>query len=133
MAHATLYPGAEMDIPWNPSYNALVYVLSGHGSIGPAGADGTAQPIYEGQLAVLGTGDRIVARADKLQDGHSPNLELLLLGGQPIGEPVAQWGPFVMNSRAELAQAIEDFQAGRMGQVPADGLRVYHGKQPQEV
>lgn len=131
MAHATLYPGAEMDIPWNPSYNALVYVLSGRGSIGTAGADGTARPIYEGQLAVLGTGDRIVARADELQDGRSPNLELLLLGGKPIGEPVAQWGPFVMNTRAELAQAIEDFQAGRMGQVPADGLRVYHGKQSQ--
>ena len=133
MAHATLHPSAETDIPWNPSYNALVYVLSGHGSIGPAGADGTAQPIYKGQLAVLGTGDRIVARTDELQDGHSPNLELLLLGGQPIGEPVAQWGPFVMNSRAELAQAIEDFQAGRMGQVPADGLRVYRGKEPQGV
>ena len=133
MAHATLFPGAEMDVPWNPHYNALVYVLSGRGTIGAAGADGTARPIAEGQLAVLGTGDRIVARADDRQDGRSPNLELLLVGGQPIGEPVAQWGPFVMNSRAELAQAIEDFQAGRMGQVPEDGLRVYRGKQPQGV
>lgn len=128
MAHATLYPGAQLDIPWNPSYNALVYALSGDGTIGEPGADGTAHPLHEGQLAVLGAGERIMARASEVQSGRAPNLELLLLGGQPIGEPVAHWGPFVMNTRDELAQAIEDFQAGRMGQIPENGLRVYHGK-----
>ncbi|MFY9189889.1 MAG: pirin family protein [Lawsonella sp.] len=128
MAHATLYPDAEMDIPWNPDFNALVYVLSGKGAVGTPAADKTSRPIREGQLAVLGAGERILARADNNQDSRSPNLELLLLGGKPIGEPVAQWGPFVMNTRAELAEAIEDYQAGRMGRVPEDGLRVYRGK-----
>jgi redox-sensitive bicupin YhaK (pirin superfamily) len=114
MVHATVAPGARLQLPWDAAANALVYVLAGHGQVGPSG-----QPFRTGQLAVLGDGDVIALEADKVQDSPAPNLEVLLLGGRPIGEPVAHYGPFVMNTRAELAQAFEDFQNGLMGAIPA--------------
>jgi hypothetical protein len=117
LVHATVAPGASLALPWSPDYNALAYVLAGRGSVGSA-----RQPLHSGQLALFGPGDHVVVAADATQDGHTPNLEALLLGGRPIGEPVAQYGPFVMNTRAELIQAVEDYQAGRMGRIPADHL-----------
>ncbi|MEO6019176.1 MAG: pirin family protein [Knoellia sp.] len=115
LVHATLEPGAEVDIPWRSDFNALVYVLAGEGQVGAG-----HQPIRKGQLAVLGAGDSIRVRADERQESRSPQLEVLVLGGQPIREPVAAYGPFVMNTRAELLQAFEDFQAGRLGVIPAE-------------
>jgi redox-sensitive bicupin YhaK (pirin superfamily) len=112
--HATVAPGAQLVVPWSPGYNALVYVLAGRGTVGSAG-----RPVHSGQLAVFGAGDHLTVAADTNQDQNAPDLEVLLLGGRPIGEPVAQYGPFVMNTRAELVQAVEDFQAGRMGHIPA--------------
>ena len=114
-AHATVTPAAQLVVPWPAAFNALVYVLSGRGTVGP-----TRHPIGAGQLAVLGAGDTV--RVDAA--GVEP-MEVLLLGGRPIREPVAQYGPFVMNNRAELMQAVEDFNSGRFGRVPADGLRPY--------
>jgi redox-sensitive bicupin YhaK (pirin superfamily) len=117
LVHATVQPGAELVLPWQPDYNALVYVLSGRGTIGQA-----SQPIHSGQLATHGRGDAITLRADQTQDGRHPALDVLVLGGRPIGEPVATHGPFVMNTRAELIQAFEDYEAGRLGTVPADHI-----------
>ena len=116
MIHATLAPGARMELPWNPRYNALAYVLAGRGV---AGVDGPT--VTTGQLAVFGEGDTVVLSADATQDARTPELEVLLLGGQPINEPVFAYGPFVMNTREEVAQAFEDFQAGRLGTIPPDG------------
>jgi redox-sensitive bicupin YhaK (pirin superfamily) len=114
LLHATVSPGAEVLLPWDPAFNALVYVLSGRGSVGAE-----RRPVRSGQLAVFGPGDVVRFAADASQDSRTPALDVLVLGGRPIREPVAQYGPFVMNTRAELVQAFEDFQAGRMGQIPA--------------
>ena len=57
--------------------------------------------------------------ADKAHDGRAPTLDVLVLGGRPIGEPVAWYGPFVMNTKAEIVQALDDYEAGRLGRVPA--------------
>lgn len=113
--HATVSPGARMVLPWRPDFNALVYVLSGRGTVGE-----TRRPVTMGNLAVFGAGDTIEVTADASQESRSPNLELYILGGRPIKQPVAAYGPFVMNTRAELIQAFEDFEAGRLGVIPAD-------------
>jgi redox-sensitive bicupin YhaK (pirin superfamily) len=81
-----------------------------------------------GRLAVLGAGDLVVVEAAGSQESRTPALEVLLLGGRPIREPIAWMGPFVMNTRDEIRQAIEDFQAGRLGSVPA-----VHGAPTDEV
>jgi len=60
--------------------------------------------------------------ADVTQESRSPSLDVLLLGGRPIREPVYAYGPFVMNTKDEVAQAFEDYQAGRLGTVPADHI-----------
>jgi redox-sensitive bicupin YhaK (pirin superfamily) len=112
--HATLSPGAELVLPWRPDFNALVYDLGGHGYVGAE-----RRPIRLGQLAVFGPGDTIIVGAADRQESRHPMLDVLLLGGQPIREPVAAYGPFVMNTRAELIQAFEDYQAGRLGVIPA--------------
>jgi redox-sensitive bicupin YhaK (pirin superfamily) len=115
VVHATLQPGAEVDIPWRRDFNALVYTLAGSGYVS---AD--RRPIGTGQLAVLGAGDAIRVGADASQDSNSATLDLYIMGGLPIGEPVAWYGPFVMNTHEELARAFDDYRAGRLGTVPAD-------------
>ena len=117
LIHASVAPGAQLQLPWDPEFNALAYVLAGSGRIGSE-----ERPVGRGELAVLGTGDWLRVRADERQEPTSSELEVLLLGGQPIREPVAAYGPFVMNTKAELARAIEDFQAGRFGSIPANAL-----------
>ncbi|WBB57831.1 pirin family protein [Streptomyces sp. WMMC500] len=115
MIHATVSPGAEVTLPWRADFNGLAYVLAGHGTAGRE-----RRPLHTGQTAVFGAGGALTVRADEAQDGNAPDLEVVLLGGRPIREPVAHYGPFVMNNRAELVQAFEDFKAGRLGTVPAE-------------
>jgi redox-sensitive bicupin YhaK (pirin superfamily) len=120
MVHATLSPTARLVLPWRPDFNALVYVLAGLGTVGAE-----RRPVRMGQLAVFGPGDVLSVEADAVQESRSPQLDILVLGGLPIREPVAWMGPFVMNTRDEVAQAFADYQAGRLGTIPA--IAAVHG------
>jgi quercetin 2,3-dioxygenase len=114
MVHATVEPDARVHLRWPSEYNALAYVLAGRGTLGRE-----RRPVAAGQLAVLGRGEAVEVQADATQESRAPELEVLLLGGLPIREPLAWGGPFVMNTRGEVLQAMEDFRAGRLGRVPA--------------
>ena len=116
--HATISPGARLQVPWRSDFNALAYALVGEGTAGPDG-----RPLREGQLAVFGPGDALTIEAAARQDSRTPSLEVLLIGGRPLREPVVSYGPFVMNTKAEIVQAIQDYQAGRLGTIPAAYLR----------
>jgi redox-sensitive bicupin YhaK (pirin superfamily) len=113
LVHATLAPGATLQLPWRADFNALVYTLAGAGSVGEE-----HRPVHLGQLAVLGAGDTVTITADARQESRTPTLDVLVLGGRPIREPVVAYGPFVMNTEGEVRQAFVDFQAGRLGQIP---------------
>jgi hypothetical protein len=123
--HATIAPGAQLSLPWEPSYNALVYVLAGAGRVGVEG-----RPVSTGQMVVFGAGDHLTVAADDVQESRYGGLEVLVLGGEPIREPAAQYGPFVMNTREELAQAVEDYQKGRLGVIPPNALMPHVYGQP---
>ncbi|HEY6279122.1 MAG TPA: pirin family protein [Streptosporangiaceae bacterium] len=114
LVHATVAPGAQVRLPWRRDFNALAYVLAGSGTVGTQ-----RRPVRMGQLTVFGPGDAITLAASQRPDGPGENFDVLLLGGQPIREPVAAYGPFVMNTRDELITAFEDYQAGRLGTIPA--------------
>jgi redox-sensitive bicupin YhaK (pirin superfamily) len=113
LVHATIEPGARLELPWDSDYNALVYVLNGHGTVGT-----DARPISSGQTAVFGSGDFLTVTADGSQESRSPKLDVIVVGGKPIGQALAWAGPFVMNTKAEVLQAYEDFQKGRFGHIP---------------
>ena len=127
VVHATITAGAELRLPWQKNYNALVYAMSGAGSVGE-----DRQPLHSGQLAVMSDGDFLVIRADQLQESRLSGLDVIILGGEPIKEPIAWMGPFVMNTKPEVLQAFEDFQKGVMGTIPMD-VRGAHTSAPREV
>jgi hypothetical protein len=114
LVHATIEPGARLDLPWNNEFNALVYVLAGTGTVGV-----DAQPLRMGQAAVFGSGDYLTIAASERQDSRTPAMDVIVVGGQPIREPLAWAGPFVMNTKDEVLTAYEDFQKGRFGHIPA--------------
>jgi redox-sensitive bicupin YhaK (pirin superfamily) len=108
--HYTLAQGGRVTQPVPPGFAAFAYVFAGTARVG---RDGRA--VGDGQLAVLANdGDALDIVCP--EDAPQP-LQLLLIGGQPIGEPVARYGPFVMNDEAEIHEAIEDYRAGRLGRI----------------
>lgn len=112
MLHVSLDPAARLSLPWPQSYNCLVYAMSGQVLLTQE-----RTPLKAGMLAVLADGSRV----DVMND-YPQSAELIILGGEPIGEPVAWYGPFVMNTRAELNQAFEDYRSGRLGTIPAEHI-----------
>jgi redox-sensitive bicupin YhaK (pirin superfamily) len=119
--HATVPVDGLVAIPWNPRFNALVYVLTGDGFVGSH-----EQPIRAHQLAQLGPGGSIQLRAAKRMADGTGALDVLVMGGLPLREPIASYGPFVMNTQAEIVTAIEDFDSGRLGRIPADQTAPRH-------
>ncbi len=104
--HATLQPGAEFRQEIPSSRNAFAYVIEGRGRFGGSDADSNQVVFFDrsaDEVAVQNTGD-------------TP-LGFLLVAGEPIGEPVARYGPFVMNSKEELVRAVDDFREGKMGTI----------------
>ena len=122
VTHVSVPAGCRVIVPWDPGHNALAYVLAGHGS---AGAEDVR--ITKGQLVVFGGGDTVTVTGGGGDGETTDSMEVLLLGGRPIREPVAAYGPFVMNTREELVKAYEDFQSGRLGVVPDGALRPFRG------
>jgi redox-sensitive bicupin YhaK (pirin superfamily) len=122
IVHATLQPGAQLQLPWNPNYNSLVYTLNGKGSVGL-----DKQPVEMGQLAVLEDGVNLVITADQNQESRSPTMDVLILGGEPIRESISWLGPFVMNTKSEVLKAFDDYQKGVLGSIPANYVK---GKRP---
>lgn len=135
MAHITLAPGAQVTLPWRKDFNGIAHLLNGAGFVGME-----QRPITLGQTAVFGptrrgaspaalpegASDTITLRGADGAAGSTGGMDVVLLGGLPIGEHVEHYGPFVMNTKAELVQAFEDFKSGRLGVVPPDGLQPFH-------
>jgi len=107
--HWTLQPGARVEQALPPDHNGLVYVFAGE-------LQSNGIRIADGQMGVLGAGDAVDLAAPA---GNAGETQVLLLGGVPLNETVVQHGPFVMNSEAEIAAAISDYQSGRMGSIEA--------------
>ena len=106
---ATLEPGAKLSQPVPADFNAFAYVVEGAGAFGK-----DARRAADEDLVLFGMdGDTVDVQAS----AERP-LRILLVGGTPIGEPVARYGPFVMNTRSEIIEAVEDFQSGRFGEIP---------------
>jgi redox-sensitive bicupin YhaK (pirin superfamily) len=108
--HCTIQPGGELVQPVPRDWSTCVYVFRGAGRFGREG-----RAASEGHLVILGPdGDAVVLGG---QPEHDQPAEVLLLAGEPLGEPIARYGPFVMNSPEEIQQALDDFRAGRMGKI----------------
>ena len=104
----SLAEGGDVTVKVGADHQALVYVFEGSVLVGDRG-DGSI--VADGQMALLGPGDRVRLR------GAAGGGRLLLLAGVPLAEPIARYGPFVMNNESELVAAFQDYQSGRMGEI----------------
>ena len=111
MLHFTIQPGGSLLQAVPAEQSGLVYVFKGKATLGS-----DQRTVAEGQAALLGPGDSVKLGVTSDQTGPA---EILLLSGKPFHEPVARYGPFVMNTREEIEQAFRDFQSGRFGLIPA--------------
>lgn len=110
--HYRIEPGGAATQQVPGAYNAFAYIVEGEGLFGPEG-----ERAGDGQMVLFAQdGDEV--RIENSSDAKTP-LEVLLIAGVPLNEPVARYGPFVMNTQAEIRQAIEDYQQGRMGAINA--------------
>lgn len=106
--HAKLKPGAKLVQPVSSQYNTFAYVVEGKGYFG-----NEQLPAETDQLVLFSNdGDTVLIETQENQE-----LSVLILGGLPLNEPVARYGPFVMNTQSEIVQALQDYQAGRMGAI----------------
>ncbi|MBH74425.1 MAG: pirin [Dehalococcoidia bacterium] len=112
--HVTVAPSSRLELNWPSNYNAIAYVLSGTGFAGHDMVE-----IFPSQTCLFGQGEVLTITAKDKQESRSPKLEVLLLGGEPIQEPIAWYGPFVMNSDSELKNAFDDYRKGKLGVIPA--------------
>jgi hypothetical protein len=133
-AHATVAAGDAIEWDVTEGHTALVHVFAG-----TADVNGTI--VHEGQLVELDHNGADHDGADHdgadhdgadhdgagVVVGSENGAEVLLLGGEPLGEPISRYGPFVMNTRSEIVLAVEDFTEGRLGTIPADGSGVVRG------
>jgi quercetin 2,3-dioxygenase len=112
--HFTLQPGASIIQSVPKEYNTFAYVIGGQGLFGLD----NRQLVYRGQMVIFDRdGEKVVIKAPG--DTKSP-LDVLLIGGRPLNEPVVRYGPFVMNTKGEIFQAITDYQNGLMGKIDSD-------------
>jgi quercetin 2,3-dioxygenase len=111
--HFTIQPGAEIIQPIPKEYNVFAYVISGKGTF-TRNNDG-AKIVYKGQMVVFGNdGSNVFIKSSTYNESQ---LEVLLIGGVPLNEPISQYGPFVMNTKEEIHQAMEDYRNGKMGKI----------------
>jgi redox-sensitive bicupin YhaK (pirin superfamily) len=113
--HFTLAPGAALVQPMPTSYATFVYVALGSVTVGGGAPEGPVQAT-EGEMAILAADGDAVSLS--VPAGATGSAEVLLIGGEPLQEPIARYGPFVMNTRAEIIQAVEDFRSGKFGEIP---------------